>query len=164
MEYGYMSQNLISAHLSQTEWADVDEVLGKLQGMLAPLLVAVTPADKRAMVKMGDGSEAFCRKAVDVMEENLALMPRGFDLAEMRRDLSTHDAVNARVVKLTRLLEQLRNAEMALGSDVMVSALEGYAVLKAVGKGDGVEALKKLLGKRFAMGPREAKAVETPVG
>ncbi len=37
----------------------------------------------------------------------------------------------------------------------MVAALEGYAVLKAVGKGDGVEALKKLLSRRFAVGPRE---------
>ncbi|BDU18057.1 hypothetical protein [Lysobacter auxotrophicus] len=60
--------------------------------------------------------------------------------------------------KLTRLLEQLRNAETALGSDVMVTAREGYAVLKAVGKGDGLEALKKLLAKRFASGPREPAA------
>ena len=45
------------------------------------------------------------------------------------------------------------------GGDVMVCALEGYAVLKAVGKGDGVEALKKLLSKRFEGGPRKAETV-----
>lgn len=151
-----MSQNLVGTHLNDAQWVTVDQLLASLQGVLQPMLVAVTPAEKRAMVKMGDGSEAFCRQAVEVMAENLALMPRGFDLAEMRRDLSAHDALTARMVKLTRLLEQMRNAEMALGSDVMVSALEGYAVLKAVGKGEGVEALKKLLAKRFAVGPREA--------
>ena len=150
-----MSQNLVAFHPTAEQWAEVDDLLVRLQAALQPVLVAVTPTDKKMMVKMGDGSEAFCRKATDVMEENAALMPRGFDLSEMRRDLVTHDAINARVVKLTRLLEQMRNAEMALGSDVMVSALEGYAVLKAVGKGDGVEALKKLLSKRFATGPRE---------
>lgn len=154
-----MSQNHVSAHLTDAQWTQIDAAIAKVQDVLQPLLVAVTPAGKRAMVKMGDGSEAFCRKAVDVMEENLALMPRGFDLAEMRRDLASHDALNARIVRLTRLLEQARNAEIALGSDVMVCALEGYAVLKAVGKGDGVEALKKLLSKRFEGGPRKAETV-----
>lgn len=161
-----MVQNLVGTHLTEAQWAEVDELLGRLQAVLQSVLVAVTPTDKKMMVKMGDGSEAFCRKAADVMEENVALMPRGFDLSEMRRDLLAHDALNARVVKLTRLLEQMRNAEMALGSDVMVSALEGYAVLKAVGKGDGVESLKKLLSKRFATGPREVREVvlRGPVG
>ena len=39
--------------------------------------------------------------------------------------------------RLAQLLERLEDTEMALGSDVMVAALEGYAVLKAVGKGEG---------------------------
>ena len=158
-----MSQNLISATLPDGYWTELDAAIANVQVLLQPLLVAVTPAEKKAWVKMGDGSEAFCRKALDVMEENLALMPRDFDPAEMRRDLGTHDALASRVVKLTRVLEQARNAEMALGSDVMVAALEGYAVLKAVGKGDGVEALKKLLSKRFAVGTREA-ATKAPAG
>lgn len=154
-----MGQNLVAAHPTAEHWAELDAAIARrVQELLQPVLVAMTPAAKKSLVKMGDGSEAFCRKALEVMEENAALIPRGFDLSEMRRDLATHDALYARVLKLTQLLEHARNAEMALGSDVMVSALEGYAVLKAVGKGDGVEALKKLLSKRFAVGPREAKA------
>lgn len=153
-----MGQNLVAAHPTAEHWAELDAAIARVQELLQPVLVAMTPATKKSLVKMGDGSEAFCRKALEVMEENAALIPRGFDLSEMRQDLATHDALYARVLKLTQLLEQARNAEMALGSDVMVSALEGYAVLKAVGKGDGVEALKKLLSKRFAVGPREAKA------
>lgn len=153
-----MSQNLVAAHPTAEHWAQVDAAIAKVQELLQPVLVTMTPAAKKSLVKMGDGSEAFCRKALEVMEENAALIPRGFDMAEMRQDLATHDALYARVLKLTQLLEQARNAEIALGSDVMVAALEGYAVLKAVGKGDGVESLKKLLSKRFALGPREAKA------
>jgi len=152
-----MGQNLVARHLDAAQWASLDEAIAKVQALLEPVLVPVTPQAKKVMVKMGDGSEAFCRQALGVMEENVGLMPRDFDLAEMRRDLEAHDALNARIVKLTRTLEQARDAEMALGSDVMVSALEGYAVLKAVGKGDGVQALKKLLGKRFDNGPRTAQ-------
>ena len=150
-----MGQNLVYSHLSPEQWAQLDEAFAQLQAAAAPLLVPVAPTTKKTMVKMGDGSEAFCRKAVGVMEENVGLMPRDFDLAEVRRDLDTHDALNDRLVKLTRLMERLRDAEMALGSDVMMAALEGYAVLKAVSKGEGVEALKQMLGKRFDNGPRQ---------
>lgn len=44
---------------------------------------------------------------------------------EMRRDLATHDALNTRLVRLQRVMEKANDTEMALGSDVMVMALEG---------------------------------------
>ena len=153
-----MGQNLISSHLSAEQWTQLDQGLAQMQAALEPMLVAISTGTKKAMVKMGDGSEAFCRKAVGVMGENIGLMPRDFDLAEVRRDLDAHDALNDRIIRLTQLLERMRDAEMALGSDVMVASLEGYAVLKAVGKGEGVEALKRMLGKRFDNGPRQEPA------
>ncbi len=153
-----MGQNLVARHPTAEQWAEIDEAIARVQTLLAPLVVAVTPAEKRSLVKMGDGSAAFCQQAADVMEENIALMPRNFDVAEMRRDLATHDALNTRLVKLTKLVEQMRDTEIALGSDAMVLALEGYAVLKAVGKGEGIQALRRQLGKRFEQAPREASA------
>lgn len=150
-----MGQNLVSMHLTPEQWASMDQALVQMQSALEPMQVALSASTKKTMVKMGDGSEAFCRTAERVMVENVHLMPRGFDLDEMRRDLQAHDALNERIVKLTRLLEQMRGLEMALGSDVMIAALEGYAVLKAVGKGEGVEALKKMLAKRFDNGPKQ---------
>ena len=38
---------------------------------------------------------------------------------------------------------------MALGSDLMVNALEGYAFLKIAGKGEGLDALRKMMSARF---------------
>lgn len=144
-----MGQNLVDTHLTPEDWTTVDEAIARIQATLEPLLVSVTSTDKKFMVKMGNGSEVFCRTALEVMGENVALMPRSFDVDEMRRDLVSHDALNTRIVKVTRLLEQMRDTEMALGSDVMVASLEGYAVLKAVGKGEGVRALRKMLSRRF---------------
>lgn len=157
-----MGQNLVNRHLTAEEWTLADAGIAQAGEALAPMLVPVSATTKKVMVKMGDGSEAFCRQAYRIMLENLALMPRGFDIEEMRRDLDAHDALNVRITTLTRLLEKARNAEMALGSDVMVAALEGYAVLKAVGKGEGVDELKKLLGRRFEGGPRAKEEDETP--
>ena|GEM_PF-4660779 len=55
-----------------------------------------------------------------------------------------------------RLQERMSGAEMALGSDLMNAALEGYAVLKVSGKGEGMEALKRILSQRFSRTSRAA--------
>ena len=144
-----MSQNFISRHLAADQWALIDDAIKNLIDVLEPALVALSADQRQRLVKMGDGSEAFCRKALDVIGENLELMPRNFDVEEMRRDLTSHDALHTRIVRLTRLLEKAHDTDTALGSDVMVAALEGYSFLKTSGKAEGVDALRKLLGERF---------------
>ena len=62
------------------------------------------------------------------------------------------------MVRLARLLEKAHDTDTALGSDVMVSALEGYAFLEAAGKGEGIDGLRKLFSKRFEDGPRREDA------
>ena len=154
-----MAQNFAATHLSNEQWAAVDAAIDQLTAALEPALVALSTDQRQRVVKMGDGSEAFCRTALDVIAQNAGLMPRNFDIDEMRRDLASHDALSARVVRLTRLLEKAHHTDMALGSDAMVAALEGYAFLKTAGKHEGVDALKKLLGKRFDGNGRK---VDTP--
>lgn len=158
-----MSQNLVSNHLDAAQWSAVDQAIDTLEQALAGMLLALTPDDRQRVVKMGDGSVAFCRKALDVMAENSGLLPRSLDIAEMRRDLAAHDALNARMVRLTRLVEKGRDTDMALGSDVMASALEGYAFLKIAGKGEGLHGLRKDLSRRFENnGPRRDAPVPAP--
>ena len=60
-----------------------------------------------------------------------------------------------RLQRITRIRERMAGAETALGSDLMNGALEGYAVLKVSGKGEGMEALRRLLAQRFSRGPRQ---------
>lgn len=145
-----MSQNLASVHFDDTQWAALDQAMTALEQTWAPVLVALNgPNQRRRLAKMGDGSEAFCRKALDVMLENATLLPGNLDLAEMDRDLASHDALNTRLVRLVKLLEKVRDTDMALGSDVMVAALGGYGYLKLAGKGEGLDAVSRDLGKRF---------------
>ncbi|MBO3715846.1 MAG: hypothetical protein J5X23_12865 [Candidatus Accumulibacter sp.] len=46
---------------------------------------------------------------------------------------------------------------MALGSDILSAALEGYAIAKAFGKGAGVDALKEAMATRFSGRRRAVK-------
>lgn len=47
---------------------------------------------------------------------------------------------------------------MALGSDVMMTALVGYALLKVSGRNQGLDGLCQQLASRFGGGPRRPMA------
>jgi len=48
------------------------------------------------------------------------------------------------------LTRKADDTEMALGSDILIAALEGYALAKAIGKGAGHDALKETMATRFS--------------
>ena len=90
------------------------------------------------------------------------MLPRNFDLEGFQRDLAALDALRPRLQRVSRIHERMSGAETALGSDLMNGALEGYAVLKVSGKGEGMEALRKLLAQRFNRTPRGAQPAPVP--
>ena len=144
-----MSQNLVSNHMDAAQWSGVDEVLDLAEQRLAPILVALNGArQRRRLTKMGDGSEPFCRKAYNAARANRHALPGSFDVEEMGRDLESHDALTERLARLTRLMEKVRDTEMAVGSDVMVAALAAYHYLQAAG-GEGFDEVNRELAKRF---------------
>ncbi|WP_426399460.1 hypothetical protein ACN9M1_24510 [Ralstonia sp. R-29] len=44
----------------------------------------------------------------------------------------------------------MSDSQLALGSDVMSAALDGYAFLKRAGKGEGLDMARKSLSVRFS--------------
>jgi hypothetical protein len=87
------------------------------------------------------------------------VIPPSLDLAEDQRDLANLDALRSRSSRLRQLIGRLDDSETALGSDVMSASLEGYALLKVLGKGSGLEALRQDISASFA---RTARAPKTP--
>jgi hypothetical protein len=73
-------------------------------------------------------------------------------------DLQALDRLRPRLLRLQRLAERASDTDIALGSDVMQVALQGYALLKVAGKNQGLEGLRKELGTRFAKAPRQVEA------
>ncbi|QSX79659.1 hypothetical protein [Agrilutibacter solisilvae] len=156
-----MSQNIAAVHFDDTQWAAMDQALTALEQASAPILVSLDGArGRRKLLKMGDGSEAFCRKALDAMRENRGLLPDNLDLEEMARDLADHDALNARLTRALQLVERMRDTDTALGSDVMVAAVLGFQVLRLAGKGQGLDGTNNELGKRFGPKGRRARDEE----
>lgn len=150
-----MAQNLISFQISTTDLAAVDAALKSLEDKLTGL-IDLSTEQRSAVVKMGDKSEAFCRKAVEVLSNNPGVLPGNFNMAEMRRDLAAFDTLRPRLNRFEKLYERMRDSQLALGSDLMSASLEGYAFLKIAGKGEGLDMARKALGARFSKnGPKK---------
>ncbi len=153
-----MAQNLISLNLNAQDYAEIDAALTVLETKLAGLIDLPTEL-RRSLTKMGDKSEAFGRQSITLLAQNPNLVPASLDVAEAQRDLVDLDALRIRTSRIRQLLGRAEDTEMALGSDIMSVALEGYALLKVLGKGSGLDALVQGIGTRFSKSPRQSKAV-----
>jgi ABC-type transporter Mla subunit MlaD len=147
------TQNLISLTLTDAQLHAVDQALSDLEAQLTGL-VAMTTAQRRKLARMGDKSEAFCRQTLSMLAQNPQVVPATLNVADAVSDLQALDRLRPRMQRITRLAERASDTEIALGSDVMRCALDGYAILKVAGRNQGLEGLRRGLGTRFAKSPR----------
>ena len=150
-----MSQNLISLVLTADQLNAIDGALATLEQNLSGLL-ALQPAQRRELYKMGEKSEQFGRQTLNVLTNNPQIVPPSLGLAEAQQDVATLDALRPRLQRMKQLVERGEDTEMALGSDIMSTALEGYGLLKVSGKNQGLDGLRQELSTRFAKTHRPA--------
>lgn len=104
-------------------------------GWVRCALIDMYASERRGLAKMGGKSEAFCRQTLRVMAQNPGIVPASVQLADAQADLKQLDALRERTARLRQLLGRCDDTELALGSDVMSTALEGCAMLKVLCKG-----------------------------
>jgi len=151
-------QNLVSLNLSAQDLADIDNALATLRRVFAPL-IALQPSQRRDLYKMGDKSEAFCRQTLSVLAANPQIIPPSLNLAEAQADLAALDQLRPRLQQLEQLVERADDTVLALGSDVITVALEGYGLLKVSGKSEALKGARKDLSARFSRGSKAAEPV-----
>lgn len=150
-----MSQNLITLSITPDQRALIAKLVGQLEDELKGLIF-LTPEVRRAAAKMGAKSEQFCRQTLHVLTNNPHIVPPSIGVADAVADLDMLDQLRPIFLRIHRLSERASDSEVALGSDAMTAALAGYRVLKAVGKVEGLEPLRKELGERFTKTPKQA--------
>jgi hypothetical protein len=144
-----MSQNLVSLIITDEQVAAVEAALAQIEAAFANL-ISLSADDRRSLTRMGQKSEAFCRQTVSVLEQNPNVVPPSIDLAATRQDMAALERLRPLLDRIERLAERGNDTEAALGSDIMVTALEGYALLKAIGGSQGLDSLRRELSLRFA--------------
>ncbi|GAB3350641.1 hypothetical protein [Lysobacter tyrosinilyticus] len=151
-------QNLVSLNLSAQDLADVDNAIATLRRVFAQM-IALTPTQRRDLYKMGDKSEVFCRQTLAVLAANPQIIPPSLNLAEAQADLAALDQLRPRLQQLEQLVERADDTALALGSDIITVALEGYGLLKVSGKNEALKGARKELSARFAKGSKAAEPV-----
>lgn len=124
-----LSEARMSLAFSAEDLQAVDAALDALESRLCAL-ISLRPYIQPGLARMGEKSEAFCRRTLAAMAAQPQMMAPEFDLAAAQADLAAADALHPRLVRLRRLAERAEDTELALGSDVMVAALQGHTWLE----------------------------------
>ena len=152
-----MSQNIISLVLTDAQIKAAMDALTALEGALTGL-ISLDVEQRRRLTKMGQKSEAFCRQAISVLAQNPQIVPPSLHVADAQADLLALDRLRPVLDRLQKLAERGSDTEIALGSDVMDVALEGYGLLKVSGKNQGLDSLRKELSSRWSKSRRTPEA------
>ena len=148
-----MVPNRISEEVNPEALAGILEKIEEVQAAL-PFLVGLDPIERRSMLKAGDRSQAFIRKAMEVAPHMADYLPRGLDVEEMRKDVGLMDALYPIMIATSRLAEKLADTYAVVSSEAYASALVIYRNSKYAKGGEGLEQAVADLRRRFARRPR----------
>jgi hypothetical protein len=152
-----MPENRVSAQLGEAERQAVFAAIETIRQKL-PFLIDLTPEERRALPKMGDKSRGFVTQALEVATLNPDMLPRSFDVGEMRNDVDLLNALTPVVSALAQLHELVEDTYIAVGSDAYGAALMVYQSARAAGKGSGLDSALDILGQRFTRKSRNTPA------
>jgi hypothetical protein len=123
-----MNPNLVSAVLSnedqQAILAAVDTILGKM-----PFLVDLSNNDRVTMPKLGDKSEAFAGKAIEVATHHSEMFPMGF-VQELQKDSTLLNVLGPIRVAVAALQKKIDDTTMQIGGEIFAAARTIYSVTK----------------------------------
>lgn len=150
-------QKLANLALSAEQFSAIDATQTTMEGHFAGL-VSLTADEKKGVRTMGLRSEAFCRRMLEVMQQNPHLLPPKVVLADAIADLETYARLRSRVERMSKLLERAVDTLFALGGNVYSVALAGYGQLRRFGDNEGLRQTSVELGAMFATSAIKAKA------
>ena len=158
-----MPDNTISASLTAAERDEVLAAFTTIKQKL-PFLVDLTTEDRRAMIKMGDKSSAFVNKSFEVATQHPDILPRAFNVEEMKKDLELMQMLQPILMAANQVQDLIEDTYMQAGSEALTAALSVYTYAKNSPAGTALEGVANDLGRRFTRKPRQpiAKAADKP--
>ncbi|MDR0769091.1 MAG: hypothetical protein LBE71_04225 [Dysgonamonadaceae bacterium] len=124
----------------------------EIKTLLKPYVVALTPEQRRKMLKMGDKSDVFVDKAYRFAVENPAFVPAFLNMTNFNLNLT--DARNLRTIHndALQVYEEIDDTILSTGSVAFEAALTFYNFVKLAAERDvpDAKAIYEELKKRFS--------------
>ena len=147
----YCNISRISINLSDTDRRAIEAAIQVLRDKLQPHVIALAPADRSALPKMGDSTVAFVRRAADYARADSALRPIYLDMGGMDRDLGAVDFLNSLQRPLAQIVANLDDSVTAAGTEAYLAALAYYVAVKGAARAliPGAQPIADDLGQRL---------------
>ncbi|GMO43857.1 MAG: hypothetical protein Pg6C_05730 [Treponemataceae bacterium] len=154
-----MKENTHTQAVPQDVLTQVQTKIHEVLTLLSPYLLALTPAERQGMPKMGEKTLGFVEKAYDFAAQNPNLVPPYLDMAAFGADFGDAHGLWTLHNAVVQLEEGLGDTEMAAGSEAYQAALVFYKSVKMAAAQDipGAKAVYEELKTRFPQTGRKRR-------
>jgi len=158
-------QNLLSFSIPESDQAEITAAINTLRAKLLPNLRTLKPEERMGLLKMGDRTSAFVKKALEHCEANPELSPQYLDIREFNLDVSAVDYLRSVYAPLLQITDSLCDTMMLAGSDAYAAALIFYTSVRTAQKSNIAKAgtIYDDLATRFPGRSKARIAQEVPV-
>lgn len=119
-------ENKISIQIPPADLQAIKDAIAVLQAKLSPLLIALTPEQRKKRYKMGEASRPFVEKVLEYASSNPEFLPAFAKLPEMQKDWKAHQELNPIFNSLNQIVSNLGDTLLELGVDLMKPANAYY--------------------------------------
>ena len=128
--------NQVSIVIPPEILTEVETAVALIKTKLEPFLVALTPLERRDMVKMSDKTFPFVEKTLNYAETVPKFAPPYMDVAELKVDFAAVKDLTSILNPLLGVTSNLEDSKMVSGSESYISALAYYNSVKLAAKMD----------------------------
>lgn len=155
-----MIDNKVSAEITTAAFEDLMKKIGEL-GTGLPFLISLAPEDKKYLPKFGPKSLGFVEKAAELGAKMPEVLPKFFDLDELRKDLDLYRKLMSLSQAMDMLNEKLKDTLTEVGAEAYSASLLVYQAGRIHGKDVGsLNEVLDDLGRRFVY--RGKRTTATP--
>lgn len=122
--------NQITAAIPPAELAQALDLLKQARAILAPYLHALTPEERKSLVKMGNKSVGFMTKLLDYAANTPAFVPGFISYQELKQDVGVATDLAPVEQFVAQLALDLDSTVMLAGSEGMSQASPVYQNIK----------------------------------
>ena len=112
-----MNENQISISFTAEEKTKINQAIGVLADLLAPKLIALSPADKKRLSKISDDAIPFVGKVAQYVQTNPEFIPLFGNAEEFARDFSAFGDLREFNRSLAQITENLEDTRMLTGGE-----------------------------------------------